>query len=70
MLRKQLRPAIVMTVLLIVITGIVYPGVVTGIAQLLFPHAANGSVVVRNGQLVGSELIGRASCRERVSRCV
>jgi len=60
MLRNQLRPAIVMTVLLMVITGLVYPGVVTGLAQLLFPHTANGSVVVRNGQLVGSALIGQA----------
>jgi K+-transporting ATPase ATPase C chain len=60
MLRNQLRPAVAMTVLLIVITGIIYPGVVTGLAQLLFPHSANGSLVVRNGQAVGSALIGQS----------
>jgi K+-transporting ATPase ATPase C chain len=60
MLRNQVRPAIVMTVLLIVITGIIYPGVVTGLAQLLFPHEANGSLVVRNGRPVGSALIGQS----------
>jgi potassium-transporting ATPase KdpC subunit len=60
MLRKQMRPAIVMTVLLMVITGIIYPGVVTGLAQLLFPHAANGSLVIRNGAPVGSALIGQS----------
>jgi potassium-transporting ATPase KdpC subunit len=60
MLRNQLRPAIAMTVLLIVITGIIYPGVVTGLAQLLFPHSANGSLIMRNGQPVGSALIGQS----------
>ena len=49
-----------MTVLLMVITGIIYPGVVTGIAQLFFPRQANGSVVTRdNGQPIGSALIGQ-----------
>lgn len=60
MLRKQLRPAIAMTLVLMVITGIVYPGVVTGLAQLLFPRQANGSLVVRDGQTVGSALIGQS----------
>ncbi len=60
MLRKQIRPAIVLTLSLMVMTGFIYPGVVTGIAQLLFPHQANGSLVERGGQPVGSSLIGQA----------
>jgi potassium-transporting ATPase KdpC subunit len=61
MLRNQLRPAIVMTLLLIVITGFIYPGIVTGIAQVFFPHEANGSLVLgENGEPVGSALIGQA----------
>jgi K+-transporting ATPase ATPase C chain len=60
MLRNQLRPAIVMTLLLCVITGFVYPGVVTGIAQVVFPRQSNGSLVSVNGRVVGSELIGQA----------
>lgn len=59
MLRKQLRPAIVLTVVLCAITGVVYPGIVTGLAQLLFPRQANGSLVRVNGRVVGSALIGQ-----------
>jgi K+-transporting ATPase ATPase C chain len=59
MLRKQLRPAILMTLVLCVITGFIYPGVVTGLAQLLFNRQANGSLVTVNGRVVGSELIGQ-----------
>jgi potassium-transporting ATPase KdpC subunit len=60
MLRKQLRPALLMTLVLCVITGVVYPGVITGLAQLLFPRQANGSVVSVNGKIVGSALIGQS----------
>ncbi len=59
MLRHQLRPAILLTLILCVITGLVYPGVVTGLAQLLFPRQANGSLVTVNGRVVGSALIGQ-----------
>jgi len=59
MLRSQLRPALLMTLVLCVITGVVYPGVVTGLAQALFPHEANGSLVTVNGRVVGSALIGQ-----------
>ena len=59
MLRDQLRPAIVMTLLLCVLTGLVYPAVVTGLAQILFPRQANGSLVTVNGRVVGSALIGQ-----------
>jgi potassium-transporting ATPase KdpC subunit len=63
MLKHQLRPAIVLTLLLCVITGVVYPGIVTGLAQLLFPRQANGSLVTVNGKVVGSALIGQAFTR-------
>ncbi|HEV7703470.1 MAG TPA: potassium-transporting ATPase subunit KdpC [Gemmatimonadaceae bacterium] len=64
MLRKQLWPAIMLTFVLMIITGFVYPGVVTGLAQLLFPRQANGSLVVdANGQVVGSALIGQSFAR-------
>ena len=57
--RTHLRPAIVLTLLLCVLTGFVYPGIVTGLAQLLFPWQAHGSLVMANGRVVGSALIGQ-----------
>ncbi len=58
-LKKYLRPAIVITLLLTIVTGFIYPGIVTGLAQLLFPYQANGSLIYANGKPVGSELIGQ-----------
>lgn len=60
MLRNQFRPAVVLTLLLCVLTGFVYPGIVTGASQALFAKQANGSLVKVNGAVVGSELIGQA----------
>ncbi len=56
---KHLRPALVSLALLTVLTGVVYPMVVTGLAQILFPRQANGSLIVKDGKRVGSALIGQ-----------
>ena len=63
MIRKQIWPAIGMTLVLCVLTGFIYPGVVTGLAQVLFSRQANGSLVTVNGRVVGSSLIGQPFTR-------
>jgi K+-transporting ATPase ATPase C chain len=62
---KELRPALVLIVLFTIVTGLVYPFVMTGIAQVVFPHQANGSLVVRDGTVIGSELTGQAFSSDR-----
>ena len=62
-IRKHLRPAIAVTLVLMLITGVIYPGIVTAIAQVLFPHQANGSLIAANGHVIGSELIGQPFAR-------
>jgi K+-transporting ATPase ATPase C chain len=57
--RTQLRPAVILLALLTLLTGVLYPLVVTGTAQVLFPHQANGSLIARNNQALGSELVGQ-----------
>jgi len=54
-----LRPALMLLLLMTLITGVLYPAIVTGVAQLLFAHTANGSVIERDGKPSGSELIGQ-----------
>jgi K+-transporting ATPase ATPase C chain len=56
---SEIRPAILVTLFLTVITGIIYPLAMTGIAQVVFPHQANGSLISESDQVIGSELIGQ-----------
>jgi K+-transporting ATPase ATPase C chain len=59
-MRSLIRPATTILFFLTLITGILYPLAVTGLAQLLFPNQANGSLIVRDGNVLGSELIGQS----------
>jgi K+-transporting ATPase ATPase C chain len=58
-MKQNFRIAILITLVTTVIFGLIYPLAVTGLAQLLFPHQANGSLIVKNGQVFGSQLLGQ-----------
>jgi K+-transporting ATPase ATPase C chain len=64
-LKTALRPALVLTALFAVLVGLLYPAVLTGIGQAVFPHQANGSLIREGGRVIGSELIGQRFESER-----
>lgn len=60
MILRQARTAVLMLILMTVLTGVIYPGVITGVAQVVFPNQADGSFIERDGQTVGSSLLGQS----------
>lgn len=60
MILRQARTAFLMLILMTVITGLIYPGVITGVAQIVFPDQADGSFIERDGETVGSSLLGQS----------
>ncbi len=64
-LKTALRPAFVLTALFALLLGLAYPALITGIAQLVFPHQANGSLIREGDKVIGSELLGQKFSGER-----
>ncbi len=62
---KELRTAIVLIIAFTIITGLIYPLAMTGIAGVIFPHQAKGSLIEKNGKVIGSELMGQAFSADR-----
>src|SRR5690349_25061550 len=65
---REIRPAIVLVLGLTIITGLIYPLVMTGIAGVLFPYQAQGSLIEKDGKVIGSELIGQQFTSDKYFR--
>ena len=66
---KELKPAFLMMLVMTVLTGLLYPAVITGVSQVLFRDQANGSLIVKDGQVIGSRLIGQNFTKDEISIC-